>query len=85
MHFLLIFAAGYASVFLLGFQSRVVNHGNFAAAAFCSFAIALSQGMLWSRIMVKDAGFPEYFTYGLSGACAITSAMWVHRRLFVKK
>jgi hypothetical protein len=33
MHFAPIFAAGFASVFLLGFQSRNVNHGNYGWAA----------------------------------------------------
>lgn len=83
-HFLTIFGLGYLSVFLLGFQSRVVNHGNFGWAAACSFSIAISQGMLWSRIITPGAGVAEYVVYGASGACAITSAMWVHRRFLVK-
>jgi hypothetical protein len=83
-HFLAIFGCGFASVFLLGFQSRSVNHGNFAMAAGCSFSIAISQGMLWSRIVAPGAGLAEYATYGLSGSCAITAAMWFHRRFFMK-
>jgi hypothetical protein len=79
-HLLQIFVAGFGSVFLLGFQSRAVNHGNYGWAACGSFVIAITQGFLWSRIMAPGAGLKEYMVYGLSGACGITAAMWTHRK-----
>jgi hypothetical protein len=80
MHLLLIFAAGYGSVFLLGFQSRCVNHGNPWLAACCSFTIATMQTTLWGALF-HDRSWSAAIAYGLSGAAAITSAMYVHRRL----
>ncbi len=84
MHYLWVFVAGYTSVFLLGFQSRMVNHGNFMGAALCSFCIAQAQVGLWLKIITPQSGEIDALTYGLSGACAITSAMWVHRRFIAK-
>ena len=83
-HFLVIFACGYASIFLLGSQSRFVNHGNYAWAAGTSFSIAIAQGLLWSKIMAHGAGLAEFSVYGLSGALGITSAIAFHRRFFNK-
>jgi hypothetical protein len=80
MHLALIFAAGYASVFLLGFQSRCVNHGNFALAACGSFLIAIMQTTLWGALF-RDMSWSAALAYGLSGASGITSSMFVHQRL----
>jgi len=81
----IIFVAGYASTFLLGFQSRNVNSGHYKWAAGTSFCIALAQAFLWSRITRPDAGLAEALAYGASGASAITTAMYVHRRLILKE
>jgi uncharacterized membrane protein YuzA (DUF378 family) len=83
-HLLLIFAAGYGSVFLLGFQSRCVNHGNFGLAACGSFLIALSQTTLWGALF-RDMSWIAALTYGLSGAAGVTSSMLVHKRLTKKR
>jgi hypothetical protein len=80
MNLLAIFIAGYASVFLLGFQSRNVNHGNYGWAAGTSFLIALSQAGIWGLITAPGAGVGEAVVYGFSGMCGITSSMWVHQR-----
>ena len=86
MHdFLVVFVTGYLSVFLLGFQSRLVNHGNFAWAAMCSFTIAFFQAHLWSSIVHSQGNLFLTLAYGISGAAAITSAMWVHRKFFINK
>lgn len=79
MHLLIIFLAGYATVFLLGFQSRCVNHGNYRQAACCSFVIGAMQTTLWGALF-KDLSWAGMLTYGLSGSCGITTSMWVHRR-----
>lgn len=79
-----IFLAGYASVFLLGFQSRCVNHGNFPYAACCSFLIAMMQTTLWGALF-RNLTWTAAIAYGLSGALGITSSMWVHRRFLSKK
>jgi hypothetical protein len=78
-HLAVIFIAGYGSVFLLGFQSRCVNHGNPWLAACCSFVIATTQTTLWGALF-RDLSWASTIAYGLSGSCAITSSMYVHRR-----
>lgn len=79
--YLAIFAAGFASVFLLGFQSRNVNHGNYGWAAATSFLIAVAQASIWSRITAPGADAASVAVYGFSGSCGITAAMYVHNRL----
>jgi hypothetical protein len=79
-HYLAIFLAGYASVFMLGFQSRCVNYGNFAYAACCSFTIAILQTTLWGALF-HNLTWTSAAVYGLSGASGITSSMWVHKKM----
>lgn len=79
MNHLLIFFAGYVSVFLLGFQSRNVNSGNYGYAAGTSFLIAMLQTTLWGALF-KDLSWESSIVYGLSGCLGITSSMYVHRR-----
>lgn len=80
-----IFIAGYLSTFLLGFQSRSVNTGKFAWAAGGSFLIAIAQASIWTKITAPSAGWTGSLVYGISGALAITSSMYVHKRWITKK
>ena len=80
-----IFVAGFVSVFLLGFQSRLVNHGHFRLAAAVSFLIAQAQTGLWRHMMKPGAGWAHGLVYGAAGAAAITTAMWVHQRFLMPK
>jgi uncharacterized membrane protein YuzA (DUF378 family) len=84
MHLLAIFLAGYASIFLLGFQSRAVNHGNYKMAMCGSFCIAIMQTTLWGALF-KDLSWSASIVYGLSGMTGIASSMYVHQRWFTKK
>lgn len=77
-----IFLAGFLSVFLLGFQSRLVNTGNFVWAGLCSFTIALAQTTLWGLLEEVKHSWVASLVYGLSGFTAITTAMFIHRKLF---
>jgi hypothetical protein len=79
-----IFAAGFASVFLLGFQSRNVNAGHYGWAAVTSFAIAVAQVAVLSRVIGPSASWTETLTYGASGALGITASMRVHARFIAK-
>jgi uncharacterized membrane protein YuzA (DUF378 family) len=83
-HLVVIFLVGFASVFMLGFQSRSVNHGNYALAAVNSFFIAVAQTQLWSSI-VHDGSWAATLAYASAGCCAIVSSMWVHQRFFIPK
>jgi hypothetical protein len=83
MSYLLIFIAGFISVFLLGFQSRAVNHDNWKLAFSNSLLIGFTQSNIWS-LMDADRGWLAASIYGLAGACGIVSSMWVHKKLLVK-
>lgn len=82
-HLLIIYFAGFASVFLLGFQSRSVNHGNYRMAMCGSFMIAMMQTTLWGALF-KDLSWAATIVYGLSGMTGIGSSMFVHQRLLQK-
>ncbi len=84
MALLILALASFAQVFLLGFQSRNVNHGNYGWAAATSFFIGISQVAVWHRLLRPDAGIAPAVIYGLSGSAAIVTSMWVHRR-FIRK
>jgi hypothetical protein len=78
--YLTIFAAGFVSVFALGFQSRNVNHGNYRWAAGTSFIVGSTSAFLWSHITQPGVGAIGGIVYGLSGSLAITLSMYVHER-----
>ncbi len=80
-----VFVTGFISVFLLGFQSRLVNHGNFVWAGLCSFIIAFFQAQLWVNIVKSQGKLDLTLAYGIAGAAAIMSAMFVHKKYFIKK
>jgi hypothetical protein len=84
MELLGVFAAGLVSVFLLGFQSRLVNTGNYLWAGLCSFSIAIAQNSLWGLLQSARHSWSASLAYGLSGFCAITAAMYIHKRIFKK-
>ena len=68
-------------MFLLGFQSRSVNAGNYQLAAMCSFCIAMSQANLWNLVVKSNGSWSSAAVYGLAGATAITSSMWCHGKI----
>lgn len=78
MTYPIIFVAGFCSVFLLGFQSRNVNHGNYGFAAMTSFLIAMTQTTLWGALF-KDLSWDNCVVYGLSGCLGITASMYAHQ------
>ncbi len=84
MNLLLLAVASYVQVFALGFQSRNVNHGNYAWAAGTSFFIGLSQITVWRKVMADDAGTAAALVYSAAGALGIVSSMWVHSR-FIRR
>lgn len=81
---LTVFATGFGSVFLLGFQSRNVNHGNYGWAAATSIGVGLSQTFLWKHI-IEDDGVAAGIVYAVAGALAITASMYVHERFISGK
>lgn len=75
---LIIFGSTFILVFALGFQSLNVNNGHYKAAFFTSFAIALSNLVLFKT--VPQAGVMEIAAYLTSGPFAIVASMWAYRK-----
>lgn len=84
MHYLTLAVVSYFSVFILGFQSRNINSGEFKWAAACSILIGLSNTYVWRAITMEEASWGEWFTYSVAGGFGITSAMAIHRRYISK-
>jgi hypothetical protein len=80
-HAVLFFLATFAQVFLLGFQSRNVNSGQFVAAASTSFLIGAAQIFVVRGIALSDPWVAFAIT-SVAGPSAIVTAMLLHRRLF---
>ena len=77
MHLIIVFAAGFLTVFFAAFQSRCVNSGDHWLATGNSFLIGIGQAVMWRQIATGD-GWAEVVTYGASGALAVNAAMWLH-------
>ncbi|MDP3322673.1 MAG: hypothetical protein Q8S71_03900 [Hydrogenophaga sp.] len=73
---ILIFISTFVLVFALGFQSLNVNNGHYKAAFFTSFAIALSNLVLFKT--VPQAGALDIAAYLTAGPFAITASMKAH-------
>lgn len=77
---LVVFLVGFASVFVAGFQSRAVNHGNYGWAAGNSFLLGIGNASIWTHITAPEMGWAGWIVYGFSGSLAITASMYVHER-----
>ncbi|WCD56058.1 hypothetical protein [Caulobacter phage BL198] len=77
---LLLALMSFVQVFTLGFQSRCVNAGNYLLAFICSSLIGMSQVYVWHTVM-SSHDLTSAIVYSLSGACAICSAIFVHKRI----
>jgi O-antigen ligase len=83
-NFLGVFFPSLISVFLLGFQSRLVNTGNYIGAGICSFTIAMFQASVWHSLMAPNATWETTLAYGIGGSLGIMSAIYAHKRFFPK-
>lgn len=79
---LLIFTSTFILVFALGFQSQNVNKGHYKMAFLTSFAIGISNLVLFKTL--PQSGWLEIGAYLIAGPFAITASMWAHRK-WVKK
>lgn len=85
MNLIMIFCAGFLSVFFAAFQSRCVNSGDHILATINSFMIGIGSALVWRAVAADGAGIIEALVYGLSGACAVNCAMWAHNWLKKKQ
>ena len=77
--YLLMFAASFFGVFLLGIQSRNVNGGHYIAAVITSFGISASNFMF-----AKFAAVGDVLTFSIcaAGGCTgIASAIWFYEHV----
>jgi len=81
---ILIFVVTFVSVFLLGFQSLIVNSGHIGMAMVNSTMIGIAQLFLLTHIPHANS-IEEYLGYVLAGPIAVPVAIYVHRRWFKKK
>jgi hypothetical protein len=80
---MLIFFSTFILVFALGFQSLNVNNGHYKAAFFTSFAIAVSNLVLFKT--VPQAGILEIGAYLIAGPFAIIASMYAHKKVIRHK
>lgn len=80
LHLLTLSGVSFLQVFMLGFQSRCVNTGNYLLAFLCSSVIGFSQMYVWKQVTASTS-LIEATVYSLSGATAIMAAIWTHKRL----
>lgn len=73
-----LFVSTYLLVMFLGAQSLFVNHGRYTQAFFNSFAIGLSNLVLFK--LAPDASGCEVAAYLSGGPLGIVSAMWLLRK-----
>lgn len=74
-----LWVAGALQVGLLGFQSRNIHAGKYAAAAVTSFGIAGAQ-VLFVRGVVDGDPVTVWLIYGTAGAAGIVASMWAWKR-----
>ncbi len=75
---LYLFAATFASVFALGFQSQNVNQGHYFWAGVTSLVIGGST--MWLYKYMPDASVLGQFAYLAGGVAGILASMVAHRR-----
>lgn len=80
-HGLLFGLATFALVFLMGFQSRNVNSGQYVSAALTSIVIGGSQ-IEQVRSISLGSPWVAFWITAVAGPAAICSAMFLHRKVF---
>ena len=81
---LLVFVASFASVFLLGVNSRVIRDERVAAAAIVSWFITMSQFAMTWAVLHAELSTTEYIlSGGLGGSIGITSSHYFY--VWIKK
>lgn len=80
---IIVLAASFIVVFLLGLQSRNVNQGRYIAAVITSAGIAVSQ---FYFVKIVATGTVETLLFSLIGGCAgIAFSIWFHQHVIERK
>jgi hypothetical protein len=83
-HGILFFIATYIQIFLLGFQSRNVNSGQYFMAGFTAFLIGAVSIFCIKSIAISNPA-ALFFITSMAAPLGIMSAMFLHRHIFKKK
>lgn len=75
-------AATFVRVFLLGFQSRLVNRGQWRVAYFTSWGLAAVEAAVLFLALQSNDFFVVFFSCGFGASAGIVTSVWVHRALF---
>ena len=67
----------FLNVFVLAFQSRNINSGNYVLAALFSMGIGASQAFVWK--VVTTTGTTEMLVYSAFGGLGCVAAMKAHQ------
>jgi hypothetical protein len=74
----IVFSATFVTVFALGLQSRIVNQGQYIAAAIVSAMISTGSLFLY-EILARPTGW-DRIGYYLGGIIGITCSIYFHKR-----
>jgi hypothetical protein len=80
---LILFAASYGSVFLLGVQSKNVNQGRYIASVVTSFGISV--GQFTFAHAAASGSLYAFLASAAGGCCGIASSIWFYQRFMEKK
>ena len=80
----ILFASSFFNVFLLGFQSKNVQHSRYLAAALTSVGITVAQ-YFFARYAAHGKGAEFLLVSGTAGASGIVTAIAVHNWLFKRR
>ena len=82
MMYTLVFTASFFSVFLLGFNSKLLRDDHIALAAFVSWLITVAQYSMTWAVFSAGLSVQEYlFWAGLGGSVGITVSQFFYRWL----
>jgi len=80
IHVIVLFAAMFLKVFLMGFQSKNVVGNHYRAAFLTSVFMGTSDVILITE--VATSGWLSVIPVTLGGSFGIVSSMWTHNKLF---
>lgn len=77
----LLFFTSVLWIFVIGFQSRAVNSGQYMVAAPTSFLIGFLQVSVLGDVLSPDASMVDTLIYCSGGMFGIVLAMWTHKNI----
>lgn len=76
-----LFVSSIIWVFIIGFQSRAVNSGQYLVAAPVSFALGFLQVQVLGDVLSPTATLIDTLIYCTGGMVGIVTAIWFHQHI----